>query len=179
MDNQTTKNWQDNNTEKEEFGTPAMGQGRSQFTAPIPVRPLSPATPTRPTPQATAQASAPSQADASDIDGILQNMSNEEILRAFAEGLLIEKGLGEMEPEVKEEMVEDLLERINAFVDRAALESLPPEKLEELNRMIDNDTATPDNVAELIKNSGQNTDEMVAKALEKFRDVYLGQEAKE
>lgn len=155
MDNQNT---QQNNIGMDQFSASAASQQSFQSA----------------NPQPTATDAADQQAVTPDADKILQNMSNEEILRAFAEGLLIEKGLGEMEPEVKEEMVEDLLERINAFVDRAALESLPQEKLEELDQMIDNNTATAENVAELIKTSGQNTDEMVAKALEKFRDIYLG-----
>lgn len=159
MDNQNT---QQNNIGMEEFATSAAPQSGFQ---PISPQSASAANPLGPT----------TDANSPDVDKILQNMSNEEILRAFAEGLLIEKGLGEMEPEVKEEMVEDLLERINAFIDRAALESLPAEKLEELDQMIDGNTATEENVAELIKNFGVNTDEMVAKALEKFRDVYLGQ----
>ena len=106
-------------------------------------------------------------------DDQLTNMSNEEVVANFAKGLLTEKNLGEMDEATEKDMVQDLIERINDFVNRAVLESLPKEKLDELDDMIDSDTATPEAVAQLIQNSGIDASAVAVKAMEKFREVYL------
>ncbi len=145
-----------------------------QLSQPSAAQPANPQS-TQPTAsQSTQSQAAPQLADDSNIDEIIKNMSNEEILRAFANGLLVEKGLSKVEPDVREQMVNDLLERINAFIDRAVLESLPAEKLEELDKMLDAGTATEEKIAELVRVSGVNTEEMITDALAKFHDIYLG-----
>ena len=112
-------------------------------------------------------------------DEEIANMSNEEIIENFARGLLIEKNLGEMDENTEKDMINDLIERVNAFIDRAVLESLPKEKLDELDNMIDNDTATPEAVAQLIQSSGIDANTISVEAMAKFREVYLGSGAEQ
>ena len=113
--------------------------------------------------------------DNQDIATDLSGLSNEEIMVAFADGLLNEKGLGEMSDEVRQEMLQDLVERLSDFVNRAILEALPEEKIAELDELIDRDVATPEAVSELINGVGFDVSERVAKAMEKFREIYLGE----
>jgi hypothetical protein len=106
-------------------------------------------------------------------DDQFANMSNEEVIASFAEGLLVEKNLGEMDEATKKDMVQDLIERINDFINRAVLENLPKEKLDELDTMIENNTATPEAVAQLIQSSGVDASAVSIEAMAKFREVYL------
>ncbi len=118
------------------------------------------------------------QSDSS-IDEQLANMSNEEVVASFAEGLLIEKNFGEMDEETKKDMVNDIIERVNNFINRAVLESLPKEKLDELDAMIENDTASPEAVAQLIQDSGVDAGAVSVEAMAKFREIYLGADKKQ
>ncbi len=106
-------------------------------------------------------------------DDQFSNMSNEEVIASFAEGLLVEKNLGEMDEATEKDMVQDLIERINDFINRAVLENLPKEKLDELDTMIENNTATPEAVAQLIQSSGVDASAVSIEAMAKFREVYL------
>ena len=106
-------------------------------------------------------------------DDQFSNMSNEEVIAGFAEGLLVEKNLGEMDEATEKDMVQDLIERINDFINRAVLENLPKEKLDELDTMIENNTATPEAVAQLIQSSGVDASAVSIEAMAKFREVYL------
>lgn len=107
----------------------------------------------------------------------MENMSNVEAMRVIARGLLKEKGLPEMDMETEADMVNDLVERMSEFVNRAILEKLPEEKMTELDKMIDEDNAGPEAVAELIKSAGIDIEAATVEALEKFREIYLGAEA--
>lgn len=107
----------------------------------------------------------------------MENMSNVEAMRVIARGLLKEKGLPEMDMETEADMVNDLVERMSEFVNRAILEKLPEEKMTELDKMIDEDNAGPEAVTELIKSAGIDIEAATVEALEKFREIYLGAEA--
>lgn len=107
-------------------------------------------------------------------DTNIENMSNEEIIDAFLEGLLIEKDLGEMDDDVKKEMLADLKERLYEFINRAILESLPEEKLAEINNMADNNTINSEILTQKVEESGIDTAKIAIEAMEKFREVYLG-----
>lgn len=107
-------------------------------------------------------------------DTNIENMSNEEIMDAFLEGLLIEKDLGEMDDDTRKEMLADLKERLYEFINRAILESLPEEKLAEINNMIDNNTITSEILNKKVEESGIDATKITIEAMDKFREVYLG-----
>lgn len=143
-------------------------------------RPLEPEipTPNNQAPIASSQITKPvPQSDG--LDDQIANMSNEEVIENFARGLLAEKNLGEMDEATEKDMINDLIERINEFINRAVLESLPKEKLDELDNMIENDAATPEAVAQLIQNSGIDAGTVSVEAMAKFREVYLGTSAEQ
>lgn len=104
----------------------------------------------------------------------LQGMSEEEILAVVAEGLLAEKGMTDLEDDVKAEMVKDLVERMTEFVNRAILGALPEDKMAELNEKIEKDEASLEVVNQLVADSGIDANDVTTKALEKFREIYLG-----
>ena len=154
-------------------------QPSPQNVQPI-TRPLEPEipTPNNQAPIASSQITEPvPQSDG--LDDQIANMSNEEVIENFARGLLAEKNLGEMDEATEKDMINDLIERINEFINRAVLESLPKEKLDELDNMIENDAATPEAVAQLIQNSGIDAGAVSVEAMAKFREVYLGNDSEQ
>lgn len=108
-----------------------------------------------------------------ELAATLQNLSNEEAMVVIAKGLLREKGFTDLDEETEGEMIQDLVERMTDFVNRAVLEELPEEKMAELDQMIAEERASDEEVGRLIQESGIDTSVATMEALEKFREIYL------
>lgn len=108
-----------------------------------------------------------------ELAATLQNLSNDEAMAVIAKGLLREKGFTDLDEETEGEMIQDLVERMTDFVNRAVLEELPEEKMAELDQMIAEERASDEEVGRLIQESGIDTSVATMKALEKFREIYL------
>lgn len=108
-----------------------------------------------------------------ELAATLQNLSNDEAMAVIAKGLLREKGFTDLDEETEGEMIQDLVERMTDFVNRAILEELPEEKMAELDQMIAEERASDEEVGRLIQESGIDTSVATMKALEKFREIYL------
>lgn len=111
--------------------------------------------------------------DSMEFEKKLQNMNNDEVMDFFCRGLLKQKNLGEMDEETTKDMVADLKERLVDFINRAVLEQLPKDKLEELNLAVENDEVTKEKVGQMIKESNADINSTVARAMEKFSEIYL------
>ena len=109
-----------------------------------------------------------------DFKKALEGMSDEEILDFYFETMLNDKGMTDLEPEVRTEMKIDLAERFNAFLSQAFVDALPGAKIVELDEMIDKNEATPENVKKLLVEAGVDTDKVTVDAMAKFREIYLG-----
>lgn len=108
-----------------------------------------------------------------ELAATLQNLSNDEAMAVIAKGLLREKGFADLDEETEGEMIQDLVERMTDFVNRAVLEELPEEKMAELDQMIAEERASDEEVGRLIQESGIDTSVATMEALEKFREIYL------
>lgn len=113
--------------------------------------------------------------DAMEFEKKLQSMNNDEVMEFFCRGLLKQKNLGEMDEETTREMVADLKERLVDFINRAVLEKLPKDKLDELNAAAEKGEATKEMIGKMIKESNADVDATVAEAMEKFGETYLGE----
>ncbi len=111
--------------------------------------------------------------DNEELIDTLSNLSNEEAMVVIAKGLLEEKGFDDLDEDTEGEMIEDLVERMMDFVNRAVLEQLPEAEMAELDQMIAKDEATDEKIGELIQRAGIDTSEATMQALEKFREIYL------
>lgn len=98
----------------------------------------------------------------------VQNMSESELLMAFVEQLILEKG-GVATEEAKAQLLEALNEKINVSI----LNAMPDASLERLNALLDSPEVTNQQIDALINESGVNTDEVVEKAMIEFRTEYL------
>lgn len=68
-----------------------------------------------------------------------------------------------------EEMREGLLDQIN----RALIEALPEDKVAEFSTLLENDSVSDDQVQAFIANSGVNVEQVTAKTMLAFRNLYL------
>lgn len=95
-------------------------------------------------------------------------------LEQFVDKLLEDKGLSELDVEVKKEMANDLLERLNNHINAGLLEALPPEKLEELGEVTANESAKEDAVQTFFAENVPDFQQTFTVILASFRKTYLG-----
>lgn len=91
----------------------------------------------------------------------------------FIESLLVDKGITDIDPEVKAELKEDMKNRLLNQINRAAIMQLSEEKATELAELVDNPEFTNEKMTEFIQNSGVNLTEVALDTMLKFRGFYL------
>ena len=111
--------------------------------------------------------------DSMEFEKKLQSMNNDEVMDFFCRGLLKQKNLGEMDDETTKDMVADLKERLADFINRAVLEQLPKDKLDEINNAAENGEISKDQINKMIQESTVDMKGTVAAAMEKFGQIYL------
>jgi hypothetical protein len=99
-----------------------------------------------------------------------QNQMNS--VPVFVEHLLAEKGLSIQDEEAREEIQADLIRRVEMFINATVLEFMPPEKLEDFNNIVKE--GDPVKIQDFCEQNIPDLQEVVAKALLRFRDTYLG-----
>lgn len=93
----------------------------------------------------------------------------------FINQLIQAKGLpADIDEEVRKQLVQDMAARAQDLITRRLLEAMPDAAVDEFNRMIDQSATTPQMVQEFVANHVPNRDEITRRALEEFRDLYLG-----
>ena len=92
----------------------------------------------------------------------------------FIESLLIEKGITDVEPDVREELKNDMKKRLLDQIDKAAIMQLSEEKAAELAQKLDDPDFTNEQMTEFMQNSGVNLAEVALDTMLRFRNFYLG-----
>lgn len=95
-------------------------------------------------------------------------------LDEFIESLLKDKGITDLEPEVKAELVADMKTRLIDQINKAAVMQLSEEKADEFAKLIDDPEFTNEKMTEFMANSGVNLTEVALDTMLKFRNFYLG-----
>lgn len=95
----------------------------------------------------------------------------------FIESLLNEKGITDIEPEVRDELKAEMKARLEDQIDRAAVQALSEEKAIELANLVDDPDFTNEKLAEFMQNSGVNLSEIAMETMLQFRNFYLDTEA--
>jgi len=93
-------------------------------------------------------------------------------LDKFVDELLAAQGIDGVDPEVREQLVEDLTTRLNDRLEAAMVAELPEDKLPELERLLDHEN----NEVELQKffaDNIPNLPALLARELAAFRQDYL------
>ena len=91
----------------------------------------------------------------------------------FMESLLQEKGI-KVEGEVREQLKEDMTQRLLNQIDRATLNRLTEKQAVELSDKLDDPNFGQDEAAEYIKSCGIDAQEVALETMVQFRAFYLG-----
>ena len=91
----------------------------------------------------------------------------------FIEQLLTDKGITDVEPEIRQELVAEMKERLMDQINKAAIMQLSEEKAAELAEKVDDPNFTNDQMTEFMQNSGVNLAEIALDTMLKFRNFYL------
>jgi len=98
-------------------------------------------------------------------------LNAEEELKKFVDNLVAQKNF-EVEPEVLEQIKEDVFERAENIINATILASTPPEKLEELNSLLD--SGNKEDLENFCVTNIPDLQQKTAEALEQFAKTYLG-----
>ena len=99
---------------------------------------------------------------------------NQDGLDSFVDSLITEKNLSGLTPEGRQIVANELKENIIEQVNRAILNELPDEKLDELNDKLDQGPLSEDQMQEFLMNSGVDIPKVTTKTLLYFKAFYLG-----
>lgn len=92
----------------------------------------------------------------------------------FIENLLSEKGIVNLEPDVKAELKKEMADRLVDQINKAAIMQLSEDKAANLAKLIEEPDFNNEKMAEFMKNSGVNLTEVALDTMLKFRNFYLG-----
>ncbi len=95
-------------------------------------------------------------------------------LEEFAENLLEEKNLPNLENEVKEEMKQDLLSRLDDHINAALIAALSPGQQEELDQLTEKDDFKDEKIQQFFVDNIEDFSMVFAGILMGFRKTYLG-----
>lgn len=99
---------------------------------------------------------------------------NEDNFDRFVNSLIKEKDLKGLTPEVREQVAAELKNLISEEVNRAILMELSDEKLDELDKLMDNGPLSEAQMQEFLRTSGVDIPKVTTKTLMYFRSFYLG-----
>jgi hypothetical protein len=100
-------------------------------------------------------------------------MSDE--LDNFIDEILKAKGMDKAADDVYHELQADLKTRLLDQIDRAVVNAMPEDKIDELNDLMEkNPAATDAEIQKIVQSSGVDTVQITAETLLRFRDLYLG-----
>lgn len=78
---------------------------------------------------------------------------------------------------MRQELKQDLTQRLMDQIDRAALAALPEDKAIELANKLDDENFSDEDAAEFMKNSGVDLQSVALETMMRFRELYLGDKA--
>lgn len=92
----------------------------------------------------------------------------------FIESILNDKGITDVEPDVRNELKTEMQQRLTDQINKAAIMQLSEEKAAELAEKVDDPNFTNEQMTEFMQNSGVNLAEVALDTMLKFRSFYLG-----
>lgn len=92
---------------------------------------------------------------------------------SFMEQLLVDKGITELDPEVKKDLISDMKNRLLDQIDRAAVMQLSEEKATELAEKVGDPDFTNEKMTEFMKESGVDLTQVTLDTMLRFRNFYL------
>lgn len=93
----------------------------------------------------------------------------------FIDQLLDTRGV-EAEGEVREQLKQDMRQRLLDQIDRAVINALPEDKLEELSAKLDDENFSDDEMFKFVSESGVDAQRIALETMLQFRYLYLGED---
>jgi len=93
-------------------------------------------------------------------------------LDKFVDELLAAQGIDGVDPEVREQLVEDLTTRLNDRLEAAMVAELPEDKLPELEQLLDHENNEVE-LQQFFADNISNLPALLARELAAFRQDYL------
>lgn len=103
------------------------------------------------------------------------NNEGESKIRKVIHQMVLRKGVAETEREAEEGRVYDIVE---AKIRDRIIRALPLEKLEELNRLLDDENFPEEKFDEIIESANLDLGEIAKQSLTEFLNEYLKEEVK-
>lgn len=97
-------------------------------------------------------------------------------LDTFISNIIDAKQLPGITEEAKLELIAEMKGRLLDLIDRAVIEALPEDKVDQLTALAGAEGTTDEMLQSFIAESGVNVEEVTADALAQFRDFYLASE---
>lgn len=98
-------------------------------------------------------------------------MQNNPAAVQFVDQLLEQKGLEGVEADVRQQLRDDLLERLESKINRAIIDSLSSEQLVKFEHLVDANRI--DEIQPFLYNSGVNVQGIVARCMSELQASYL------
>lgn len=108
---------------------------------------------------------------------VKQNQTTDPIEQFVGQVLDAKKIPGTDDPEIRQQLVNDLKTRLMAQIDRAMLSALSEQQLDELNKMLDNPNIQESDIQEFYRRSGIDGRQIAFNTMMRFREYYLGNSA--
>ena len=92
----------------------------------------------------------------------------------FLNRLLDEKGITNLDPEIRAGLIDQLRDTLLRQIDKEAILRLSEEQAAELDKKLDDPNFTPEQMAQFIQDSGVDLTAVTVDTMIKFRSFYLG-----
>lgn len=94
-------------------------------------------------------------------------------VKTFLESILQDAGMTNIDPKMHEEMIKELFTRLDSFMLTTIIEALPADKIGEFTRMSESGKSKEE-LESYLRETVPNSQEVFARAMLQFRDLYLG-----
>ncbi|MDB5184127.1 MAG: hypothetical protein JWO07_808 [Candidatus Saccharibacteria bacterium] len=98
---------------------------------------------------------------------------NSEELDRFIRDMLAQKDLPGVNDDVREQLVTDLKERLLDQVDRAIVDAIPEDKIDDFNALLDQSDVSDETIQNYVVQSGVDVQQVTINTMLRFRDLYL------
>jgi hypothetical protein len=95
-------------------------------------------------------------------------------LDQYVQQLLTERGMSHPDPAVRAEMVEELTERVDDFVNRRIIDAMSERDAARFVDLLERGNPTPQSVQSFVAQHVPNREQVARDALQDFRKQYLG-----
>lgn len=92
--------------------------------------------------------------------------------RSFLESLLEDSDINKLDPQIKEEIIQELFDRLNNYINLVIINNIDPLYIDEFNK-ISKSNASQEKIEKFLLEKMPNAKQVFAQAFANFRDLYM------